>query len=370
VSKNSNIARFGGLLATSEQEDLNKIDVSYDQNDVRWVTCFCGKSCRISLIPHLKKDHPDKWEQWRMDFVRLKNNGWSYKRIMWKYRAIFSWSVIDRETRKMVNERKATSRTCVKADAHQWNPNMSLEKTTVWDFKERGDWAVHKDDYRGNWPPQLPRNLVLRFSRKKDIVLDPFVGGGTTLVEAYLLGRKSIGIDLSHNAIQLSKTKIKEMEKIDRKRQLLERDCRPTIIEDDVNRALRKLKDRGFEGKIDLVCLHPPYLNSIRYTDEKSDLSKLNDPEKYVARIGEIARELLLLLRKGGKCAILVGDVRKDQKIIPLGFKIMNQFLIEGFAVKDIIVKLQHRDKSTEFYANKELKHYLLQHEYLFIFEK
>jgi hypothetical protein len=34
------------------------------------------------------------------------------------------------------------------------------EATTVWDFPERGSWATHKPDYRGNFAPQIPRNLI------------------------------------------------------------------------------------------------------------------------------------------------------------------------------------------------------------------
>jgi DNA modification methylase len=354
----------------SEHEDLKRIDVTYDQDDVRWVTCFCGKACKISLIPHLKKEHPDKWEQWRLDFVRLKDNGWSYKRIMWKYRAIFSWSVIDRETRKVINEGKACLRTCTKPSISEWDPDFSLEKTTIWDFRQRGNWAVHQDDYRGNWPPQLPRNLILRYTHRKNLVLDPFVGGGTTLIEAYLLSRKSIGIDLSPNAIRLCRGKIKEMENRTENRKQLSKDCRPLIIEGDAHNSLKKLTDQGYERQIDLVCAHPPYLNSIVYTNKKSDLSRLVDLGKYCEKMGEIAREMLVLLKKNGICAILLGDVRKDQKMVPLGFKIMNQFLEEGFSLRDIVIKLQHQDKSTQFYENKELGHYLLQHEYLFIFEK
>jgi len=38
---------------------------------------------------------------------------------------------------------------------------FSLETTTVWSFPARGDWATHKGDYRGNWAPQVVRNLII-----------------------------------------------------------------------------------------------------------------------------------------------------------------------------------------------------------------
>ena len=49
---------------------------------------------------------------------------------------------------------------------------FELEETTVWSFKERGNWATHRGDYRGNCSPQVPRNLILRYTKKNDIVLD------------------------------------------------------------------------------------------------------------------------------------------------------------------------------------------------------
>jgi len=61
------------------------------------------------------------------------------------------------------------------------NPdNFELECTTVWSFKHRGKWATHNSKYRGNWAPEVVRNLILRYSKEGDFLLDPMVGGGTT----------------------------------------------------------------------------------------------------------------------------------------------------------------------------------------------
>jgi len=67
------------------------------------------------------------------------------------------------------------------------------ERTTVWSFPDRGDWATHKGNYRGNWSPYIPRNLILKCTEKGDWVLDQMMGSGTTLVEAKLLERNAIG---------------------------------------------------------------------------------------------------------------------------------------------------------------------------------
>ncbi|MEM4384715.1 MAG: DNA methyltransferase, partial [Candidatus Caldarchaeum sp.] len=72
--------------------------------------------------------------------------------------------------------------------------SYSLETTTVWSFPDRGDWATHSGDYRGNWSPYVPRNLILKYTKPGELVLDQMCGSGTTLVEAKLLGRNAIGV--------------------------------------------------------------------------------------------------------------------------------------------------------------------------------
>ena len=84
----------------------------------------------------------------------------------------------------------------------KWEPDdFELEMTTHWSFPKRGDWATHDAKWRGNWSPYIPRNILLRYSQEGDLVLDQFAGGGTTLVEAKLLNRNIIGVDVNDNAI-------------------------------------------------------------------------------------------------------------------------------------------------------------------------
>ena len=82
--------------------------------------------------------------------------------------------------------------------------NFNLETTSIWSFKDRGDWATHKGDYRGNCSPYVLRNLLLKYTQENDLVLDPFCGSGTTLIECKLLKRHAIGLDINSNAIMLS----------------------------------------------------------------------------------------------------------------------------------------------------------------------
>ncbi|MGI6438692.1 MAG: TRM11 family SAM-dependent methyltransferase [Sphaerochaetaceae bacterium] len=86
--------------------------------------------------------------------------------------------------------------------------SFSLELNTVWSFPERGSWATHNGRYRGNWSPYIPRNLLLRYTKEGDVILDQFAGGGTTLVEAKLLNRNAIGYDINPLAIKRCEDKL------------------------------------------------------------------------------------------------------------------------------------------------------------------
>ena len=90
----------------------------------------------------------------------------------------------------------------------------TIEKTTVWSFPDRGNWLTHKGDYPGNWSPHVPKNIILRYSTEGDIVLDQFVGSGTTLIEAKRLNRRCIGSDINENALNICRQRIDESNNI------------------------------------------------------------------------------------------------------------------------------------------------------------
>ena len=95
----------------------------------------------------------------------------------------------------------------------KWEPDdFELEMTTHWSFPKRGDWATHDAKYRGNWSPYIPRNVILRYSSEEDIVLDQFVGGGTTAVVAKKLNRKGIFCDISEKACKTTVKKLKQLD--------------------------------------------------------------------------------------------------------------------------------------------------------------
>ena len=240
-----------------------------------------------------------------------------------------------------------------------WSPkNFKLESTTVWSFPNRGSWATHNSRYRGNWSPYIPRNLILRYTEKDDIVLDQFLGSGTTLIETKLLARHGIGVDINDRAIEIAKrnTSFDKMIKYE-----------PKVYKGDA-RNLSFIKD----SSIDLICTHPPYSNIIKYSEDlDGDLSHL-DVSPFIHEIKKVANESYRVLKGNGHCAILMGDIRRNKHIIPLGFYVMQKFIESGFVLKDMAIKKQHNCKSDCFWYGRSVKYnfLLIAHEYIFIFRK
>ncbi len=233
------------------------------------------------------------------------------------------------------------------------------EKNTVWNFPVRGDWATHKPDYRGNFAPQVPRNVILNYSAEGDLVLDPMVGGGTTLIEARLLNRNAIGYDVNQNAVNITSERIRFEAKGNTKQVVKLGNAQKLPEKDD---------------SIDLIVTHPPYANIVKYSDGKNpdDLSSISSLPKFLDALEVSIKEMYRVLKPGRFCAILIGDTRKGQHYIPLSHFVLQRCLRSGFALKEEIIKTQHNTTHAPRWSAsaQHFKFYLIMHEHLFIFRK
>ena len=242
----------------------------------------------------------------------------------------------------------------------KWEPeDFELEMTTHWSFPKRGDWATHDAKWRGNWSPYIPRNILLRYSREGELVLDQFAGGGTTLVEAKLLNRDIIGVDVNEAALERCREKVAfEHEGADDKVYIRKGDAR----------SLDFLPD----GSIDLICTHPPYADIIKYSEDiEADLSRLKVRD-FLEAMRPVAAECFRVLKKGRFCAVLMGDTRQKGCMVPMSFEVMRIFQDAGFTLKELIIKEQHNCKATGYWKTSSVKYnfLLIAHEYLFVFRK
>jgi len=257
------------------------------------------------------------------------------------------------------------SKVSAKKDIQKLQPtDFELENSTVWSFPKRGDWATHKGDYRGNWAPQIPRNLILRYSKEGDTVLDQMVGGGTTLIECKLLGRNGIGVDINPDAIMITRNRLR-FESIDEDFPKTEQ---KTYVGDARN--LNLIQDES----IDLVATHPPYVNIITYTQQKiaGDLSSVHNLDEFIEETKIIAKESYRVLKPGKYCAVLIGDTRRHKHYIPVSARVLQAFLGAGFILKEDILKQQWNTKETPYWKTKsqESNFLLIMHEHLYVFRK
>lgn len=234
------------------------------------------------------------------------------------------------------------------------------ECTTVWSFARRGKWATHNSRYRGNWAPEVVRNLILRYSREGENLLDPMVGGGTTAIECKLLNRNLLALDVNKDAV----TKTKDA---------LEFECESNpkiVVKQNDSRDISMLKDES----IDFVLNHPPYADIIKYSDKQiaEDLSNIHDLDIFCDEYEKVIKEMFRVLKPNRYCATLIGDTRRKKLYQPLAYKVMQRFLDSGFVLKEDIIKHQHNCKATGFWVrkSKEANFLLIMHEHLFVFKK
>lgn len=285
------------------------------------------------------------------------------------------------------------------------NFDFLQETTTVWSFPVRGAWATHNNKYRGNFAPQLARNIIEMYSEPGEVVLDPMAGGGTTLIEAKLLGRRFIGADINPSAVKLceqatlfevdgngsdgseikkqkANIKMKEGQKQESGRTKAQKHadfnsagqagCRRLEADKIVCADARDLSFLA-DGSVDLILTHPPYLNIIRYSDGiAGDLSAISSVSKFCGEMARAATEWYRTLKAGRYCAVLMGDTRRGRHFVPLAYRVMEVFLSAGFVLKEDIIKVQHNCSATSRWVGKARKagFYLIMHEHLFVFRK
>ena len=182
------------------------------------------------------------------------------------------------------------------------------------------------------------------------------MGSGTTLVEAKLLNRNAVGVDINPQSVSISETNLQFQYETSSK----------IFIQNGTATDLHFIKN----SYIDFICTHPPYANIIQYSKGiEGDISLL-DVDEFLKEMQKVAQESYRVLRKGKMCAVMMGDIRKYGKVVPLGFRTMECFLQAGFTNKEIIIKEQHNCQSTSYWKNQNNNFLLLAHEYIFVLQK
>jgi len=251
----------------------------------------------------------------------------------------------------------------------RWKEYGDIITDSLWMLPRRDTSGAHLGWYWGNFIPQIPHQMMLRYTKRGDWVLDPFAGSGTTLIECRRLGRNGIGIELNGEVVAKS-------------RLLVEREPNPRSASTEIlagdSRSLDiagALEERGID-KVQLLILHPPYSDIIRFSDNDADLSGSKDTDQFLAMFGEVLDNVVPALERGRYCALVAGDKYHKGQWIPLGFYCMNEVLKRGLVLKSTIVKnfddtrAKRDQKQLWRYRALVGGFYVFKHEYVFVFRK
>ena len=167
----------------------------------------------------------------------------------------------------------------------------------------------------------IPRQVLRRFTRRGDVVVDLFGGLGTTLIECRHLGRHGVAVELNPAVAARSRELIAEAANPHGvETPVLEGDSASPEAAAAVRSELERIAGRPHA---DCVILHPPYHDIIRFGEDPRDLSACADVAAFLAAFERVARNALELLAPGRFMALVVGDAYTDGEWVPLGFECM-----------------------------------------------
>lgn len=251
---------------------------------------------------------------------------------------------------------------------NNWKEYDDIYTDTLWMIDKRDNSGAHSGAYHGNFVPQIPNQLLRRYTKKGDWILDPFMGSGTTLIEAQRLGRNAIGIELQEDVAKEAQERILS-EKTD--------ECVGNIYVDDSRTAdIQAIMQKEDIDKFQFVLFHPPYWDIIKFSDNEGDISNSATLEEFLENFGNIIDNTTQHLEKNRYCAVVIGDKYANSEIVPLGFHCMNLFLQRGFKMKAILIKNfedtkgKSNQKAIWRYRALASDFYIFKHEYIFVFKK
>jgi hypothetical protein len=260
-------------------------------------------------------------------------------------------------------------------NGENWREFDEVLTDSLWLLGKRDSSGAHTGSYHGNFVPQIPRQLLLRFSKKGDWVVDPFCGSGTTMIESKRLGRNCIGIDLNRalveSAIKATETDPEAANSI-AVVNAFPGDCKKKTAWDLAASMLPKSKN----GFFDLAILHPPYHDIIKFNDDPACLSNCKSLEDFFAAFSGVLKLAVSHLAHGRFLAIVIGDKYEKGEWIPLGFRCMQLGLDLGLSLKGIVVKDIQDNRAKRNLENlwrvRALKSgfYIFKHEYILVFRK
>lgn len=257
---------------------------------------------------------------------------------------------------------------CKNIDCNQ--PDINVD--SLWLISERDKQGKHKNIYHGNFIPQIPNQLIRRYTDVGEIVLELFSGSGTTLFECETLKRNYIGFDINTSIIDYVNNKMKEC--VDIAYAIKNVDVTNT---EEFSSSLEGWMNEINKEQVDFMIAHPPYLDIVKFTNDKRDLSSITDIDVFLGKLMAAISNGFKYLKKNGYFAIVAGDIYKNSEVIPLAFMIMESIRSNlTVKMKGIIIKNIEGNRgklgTQDIWKYRALRsdYFLFKHEYIFVFKK
>lgn len=251
----------------------------------------------------------------------------------------------------------------------RWKEYTDIWTDSLWLVSKRDSSAGHSAWYWGNFIPQIPNQLLRRYTKQGDWVLDPFAGSGTTLLECIRLNRNGLGIELNRAVAAKTSAILNNKRDIGKGVSRIE-------IGDSTKFDIRKSLKKYGRNSVQLVLIHPPYHDIIRFSKSRLDLSNAPSTKRFLQLLGKVVENALQILDRGRFLVLVIGDKYSKREWTPLGFLSMSEVLKHNCALKSIVVKnFDHtagKRKHEALWRYRALAggFYVFKHEYIFIFQK
>lgn len=257
-------------------------------------------------------------------------------------------------------------------DPARWREYEHIWTDSLWLIESRDRSGGHQLDYHGNFVPQIATQTFLRYTRTDDIVLDLFLGSGTSAIEAARLGRRLVGVELQQKLVDDVRAKLPP-DLLDRRIHILQGD---STLPETVARIRAVLEEMG-SPHAHLLVLHPPYHDIIRFSPDPADLSNATTLEDFLGLFTAAVRNGFELLAPGRFAVLVIGDKYAQCELIPLGFYCLQRMQEIGFRPKAIVVKNISGNEIAKGRANNLWRYralvggfYVFRHEYVMILQK
>ncbi len=257
-------------------------------------------------------------------------------------------------------------------DPARWREYEHIWTDSLWLIEARDRGGGHQLDYHGNFVPQIATQTFLRYTRADEIVLDLFLGSGTSAIEAVRLGRRLVGVELQQELVTSVRARL-PAELLDHRIYILQGDS----TQPDTAARVRAALEQMGSSQAHLLVLHPPYHDIIRFSQEAADLSNAATLEDFLDLFAAAARHGFDLLAPDRFAVLVIGDRYAQGELVPLGFYCLQRMQEIGFCPKAIVVKNISGNEIGKGRSNNLWRYralaggfYVFKHEYVIILQK